>query len=97
MFEHPQDPAAVANASFERWLEEHKSLLSGQLAMPVIDDYILVVAFRDLASDKGGGFATLKTVGSAAYRIRGLLEVALDFYSAHPFGPGQPHGGPPDE
>ncbi len=75
---------AAVNMSFERWLEEHKTPLS-RLPMPMVEDYILVVAFRDMATDLEGGFATLKTQGSPTYRIRGLLEIALDFYSASPF------------
>jgi hypothetical protein len=80
----PGDPTATANASLEHWLEEHKHLLTAGVGMPMVDDYILVVAFRDVASDTGGGFATLKTRGSPVYRIRGLLEVGLDFYSIPP-------------
>jgi hypothetical protein len=90
--EYPETPEeafepsgiAAVNVSFERWLEAHKSPLS-RLRLPVVEDYILVVAFRDLDTDLEGGFATLKTQGSPTYRIRGLLEVGLDFYSAAPF------------
>jgi hypothetical protein len=86
---HAEDATSIANASLERWLEDHKHLLTAGQGMPMVDDYILVVAFRDVASRTNGGFATLKTVGSPIYRIRGLLEIGLDFYSVLPPGTGR--------
>lgn len=89
-FEFHEDTLREPNALFERWLEEHKSEMC-RLEFPVIDDYILVVAYSDIARSGQGGFTTLKTVGSPTYRIRGLLEVGLDIYSAPP--PMPPPGG----
>ncbi len=87
-FEYHDDALIEPNALFERWLEEHKGDLC-RLDFPVIDDYILVVAFSDVARSGEGGFTTLKTQGSPTYRIRGLLEVGLDIYSATPPVPPQ--------
>jgi len=46
-------------------------------AMPVIEDYVLVVAAKDY-KDGGTGVFTLAPPESVGYRIQGLLSTALN-------------------
>lgn len=45
--------------------------------MPIIEDYVLVVAVKDL-NDGLGGLFTVGDANATAYRIRGLLYDALN-------------------
>jgi len=74
-------------SSLKVWLDEHLPLflnsINGELLdnqpwnMPVIEDYILVVAVKDYNDGLGGVFS----VGASdvpPYRIKGLLREVLD-------------------
>jgi hypothetical protein len=45
--------------------------------LPAIEDFILVVAVKDYADGLGGVFSV--TSPSPSYRIKGLLQEAMDF------------------
>jgi hypothetical protein len=45
--------------------------------MPLIEDYVLVVAIKDVA-DNGGGVFSIYNEDIPRYRMRGLLAEALD-------------------
>ena len=72
--------------SLKEWLESNlPKFLNGinaelldeqEWVMPIIEDYILVVAVKDLKDDLGG-FFTLGDTNANGYRIRGLLHDAL--------------------
>jgi hypothetical protein len=44
--------------------------------MPVVEDFVLVVAVKDLSDDLGGTFA-IASENSSSYRIRGLIADVL--------------------
>ena len=72
--------------SLKEWLETNlpkflnginaEFLEDNEWVMPVIEDYVLVVAVKDLQDDLGG-FFTLGDSNANGYRIRGLLHDAL--------------------
>jgi len=72
--------------SLKEWLEANlpkflnginaEFLNDNEWVMPVIEDYVLVVAVKDLQDDLGG-FFTLGDSNANGYRIRGLLHDAL--------------------
>lgn len=73
------------SSSLKEWIEINISqFLTGldlpreeAWGMPVVEDYVLVVAVKDY-KDGGVGVFTLSDASSAAYRIRGLLETAIE-------------------
>jgi hypothetical protein len=82
----PQQPDEKSIASsLKQWIEINISqFLSGldlphdeSWGIPVVEDYVLVVAVKDY-KDGGVGVFTLSDASSANYRIRGLLETAID-------------------
>lgn len=72
--------------SLKSWIEDNLPKFLNNLPiedsatpweMPVIDDYILVVAVTDYA-DGGGGVFSIHSDDAKRYRIRGLIAEALD-------------------
>jgi hypothetical protein len=68
------------------WLEENLSRFLTSLEfdnandnwqMPVIEDFVLIVAAKDY-KDGGVGVFTLSPPESSSYRVRGLIATALE-------------------
>jgi hypothetical protein len=73
-------------ANLRVWLEENLSRFLTSLEfpdaednwqMPVIEDFVLIVAAKDY-KDGGVGVFTLAPPEGASYRIRGLIATALE-------------------
>ena len=73
--------------SLKDWLDEHLPLflnrINAEIAsdapweMPVVEDYVLIVAVKDFKDGLGGVFA-ITDANVAQYRIRGLISEALN-------------------
>lgn len=45
--------------------------------MPIVEDYVLVLAVKDF-SDGGNGIFAITDANAAPYRVQGLLKAAMD-------------------
>lgn len=81
----PQPPEETSLAlSLRQWLELNLTRFLTNLdlpeaeswEMPVIEDYVLVVAAKDY-KDGGVGVFSITNPEAAAYRIQGLLSTAI--------------------
>jgi hypothetical protein len=76
----------VMQKSLKTWLEEHLPAFLNSISedfpdddpweLPVIEDYVLVVAVKDFKDGQGGIFS-IGDSNVPGYRIRGLLTDAL--------------------
>ena len=74
-------------ASLKEWLETNLTQfltnIRGEFQedpewqMPIIEDYVLCVAVRDL-KDNGSGVFAITAPGSSTYRITGLLQSCME-------------------
>lgn len=73
--------------SLKEWLDEHLPLFLNSInaeiesespwEMPVVEDYVLIVAVKDFKDGLGGVFS-ITDANVAQYRIKGLIAEALD-------------------
>lgn len=81
----PQPNDQSISNSLKEWIEINISQFFAGLdlpheeawGIPVVEDYVLVVAVKDY-KDGGVGVFTLSEASAAPYRIRGLLETAIE-------------------
>lgn len=75
------DPAAAQQA-LSGWIDDHlfEILDAGAFSLPVVCDFVLVVAAEDAADGPARGVTRIGVACSAnaVYRTRGLLETAID-------------------
>jgi hypothetical protein len=66
------------NKNIPSWLNEMSERFetTDSWKMPIIEDYVLIFAVKDI-EDGGNGVFALANKNAAEYRIRGLLEVAF--------------------
>jgi hypothetical protein len=71
--------AAWINKNIPSWLAEMSERFetADGWKMPIVEDYVLVFAVKDI-EDGGNGVFALAGKNSTEYRIRGLLEVAFN-------------------
>lgn len=73
------------SSSLKAWIEENLPAFLTNLPvsdsepwqMPIVEDYVLIVAVKDY-SDGGGGVFSIYNDNTAPYRLKGLLAEALD-------------------
>lgn len=68
------------SAAIEALLNEHASEIKPDLDMPVVADWVLVVAVDDAADGKKGATVSFNPDQQWAHRSVGLLTLASDHY-----------------
>jgi len=74
--DHPAEFAKL-NEDLVEWIEANKTRFCCEhVQMPVIEDYVLIVAMNDVGTEAGSQLTFVHSHAIPGYRLRGLIETA---------------------